>query len=87
MPSILIYLGDRAFYNCTSLVSINIPISVDYFGVLVLFGCSHLTTAIINAPITEIPYGTFWGCTSLSSVSFPENIIKFTVMLLMDVQV
>ena len=36
-------VDDGAFYNCTSLVSINIPDSVRRIGHLAFWGCTSLT--------------------------------------------
>ena len=64
-------IGDRAFYNCTSLTSITIPDSVTSIGRYAFYGCTSLTSITIPDSVTSIGRYAFYGCTSLESMTIP----------------
>ena len=55
-------IGDRAFYACKSLTSINIPNSVTYIGNHAFRGCKTLTCINIPNSVTNIGNEAFSGC-------------------------
>ena len=61
-------IGGNAFYNCSSLTSINIPNSVTSIGWCAFSGCSSLTSITIPNSVMSIGVGAFSGCTSLPVV-------------------
>ena len=70
MP-LLSSINTYMFYDCTSLISVDMPalstVANDNFN-----GCTSLTT-IDNLPLTSITgYRTFRNCASLSSVNLPH---------------
>ena len=69
----LTYIGDRAFWVCSSLTSITIPNSVTSIGNYAFEGCSSLTSIEIPNSVTSIGYDAFSSCDSLESVTFEEN--------------
>lgn len=68
IPDGVTEIGDNAFENCISLVSVTVPDSVKYIGMLAFSYCSGLTsrTGYINGPLTAIcnlnPLISGWDC-------------------------
>ena len=67
-------IGDRAFYACKSLISINIPNSVTYIGNHAFRGCKTLTSINIPNSVTNIGEGAFEYCYSLTNIDIPDSI-------------
>ena len=67
-------IGERAFYDCSSLTSITIPNSVTSIGSSAFTNCSSLTSITIPNSVTSIGDDAFWGCTSLTSVTIPNSV-------------
>ena len=72
IPDGVTYIGDDAFYYCSSLTSITIPNSVTSIGDYAFCICSNLTSVTIPNNVTSIGSYAFSGCSSLTSVIF-EN--------------
>ncbi len=64
-------IGSSAFYDCTSLTTIEIPDSVTTIGSYAFYGCTSLTTIEIPDSVTTIGSSAFSGCTSLTTVNAP----------------
>ena len=58
-------IGSLAFYNCSSLTSIEIPEAVTSIGGSAFSGCSSLTSIEIPEGVTSIGDSAFDGCDSL----------------------
>ena len=67
-------IGERAFYGCTGLTSINIPDSVTSIGDSAFYGCTGLTSITIPDSVTSIGSSAFWGCTGLTSINIPDSV-------------
>ena len=67
-------IGDRAFYNCTSLTSIVIPDSVTSIGEYAFYSCDRLTSIVIPDSVTSIGSGAFYSCDSLESIVIPDSV-------------
>ena len=63
-----------AFYNCTSLSSINIPAGLTTIGTSAFSGCESLTSITIPARVTSIGDRAFSGCTRLTSITLPAGV-------------
>ena len=68
------WVGDGAFYDCTSLTSVTIPNSVTSIGEWAFSGCSSLTSVTIGESVTSIGAGAFYNCSSLTSVTIPNSV-------------
>ena len=66
-------IGDKAFQNCTSLVSVTIPNTVTTIGNYAFQGCTSLTSVIIPNSVTNVGEMAFSGC-NLDAITIGENI-------------
>ena len=66
IPKSVTILGEIAFYECSSLNSINIPNSITSIGPCAFSYCSSLTSINISNNVTSIGYEAFSGCTNLT---------------------
>ena len=65
-----------AFYNCSSLTSINIPSSVTSIGENAFLNCYSLTSVDLPNSVALILYNTFSDCSSLPSIDIPSSVTK-----------
>ncbi len=66
-------IGSYAFYNCSSLTSIDIYSGVTSIGSDAFNCCSGLKSIDIPSSVTNIGYGEFWNCNSLTSINVEES--------------
>lgn len=59
LPNSVTSIGERAFYNCTSIFSITIPNSATSIGEYAFCGCSSIFTITIPNSVTSIGLGAF----------------------------
>ena len=55
-------IGARAFYECTSLETLNMPDSVTVMGHSVFSKCSALKSVHISESLVDIGSAMFWDC-------------------------
>ena len=67
-------VGVNAFYNCSGLVSINLPNSVTTIGYGAFYNCSGLTSASIGNNVTIIDGYAFCGCRKVKSFTFGNSV-------------
>ena len=67
-------IGYRAFFDCTSLTSIEIPSSVTSIGEGAFSYCSSLTSIEIPSSVTSIGSKAFGDCSSLTSIDIPSSV-------------
>ena len=67
-------IGEKAFYDYSSLNSITIPDSVTSIGRHAFEGCTSLTSIIIPDSVTIIGSWAFSGCNRLASVIVPNSV-------------
>lgn len=73
IPDYVTEIGNSAFENCNSLVSVTIPDGVTSIGYYAFKGCSGLTSITIPDGVTSIDYSAFLGCSSLTSITIPDG--------------
>ena len=74
LPNSVTSIGDRAFYDCSSLTSIILPNSVTSIGEWAFRSCSSLTFITIGNSVTSIGYEAFVYCSSLTSITLPNSV-------------
>ena len=67
-------IGDGAFGECKSLISINIPNSVTTIGEGAFWECNSLTSINIPNSVTTIRKDAFAYCASLTSINIPNSV-------------
>ena len=67
-------IGEYAFEDCSSLVSVTIPEGVTSIGEYAFEDCSSLASVTIPESVTSIGDRAFWNCSSLASVTIPESV-------------
>ena len=67
-------IGDRAFYNCSSLIAMEISTNVTSIGDSAFFGCRGLTSVTIPNGVTSIGDEAFSGCSGLTNVTIPNGV-------------
>ena len=70
----LVSIGDFAFSGCNSLVSIEIPNSVNYIGWEAFYECTSLVSIEIPNTVTFIGGEAFYNCTSRASIEIPNTL-------------
>lgn len=66
------YVGNSAFYGCTSLKSVTVPESVTYIGGYAFAECYSLKYADIPANVSGIGSSPFYNCRSLENINIDE---------------
>ena len=74
IPNSVTWIGNWAFWGCSSLTSITIPNSVTIIGGGAFWGCSSLTSITIPNSVTIIGGGAFEDCSSLTSITIPNSV-------------
>ncbi len=67
-------INNYAFFNCSSLTSINIPNSVESIGGSVFDGCCNLKNVTIGNGVTSIGIYAFVNCGNLASVTMENSV-------------
>lgn len=67
-------IGERAFYNCRSLLSVSMPYWVHTIGNHSFDNCTALTSMSLPEHVTVIGNYAFYDCTSLSEISLCEGL-------------
>ena len=79
VPDSISYIGEYAFYNCSSLTSVTIPNNVEYIEQYAFYGCSKLSSITIPNSVNYIYNYVFNGCTSLKELIIEDGDSGFSV--------
>ena len=74
LPDGLTRIGNRAFYNCTALISVIIPASVQEIGAAAFCKNSSMTMLSLNNGLQVIGRSAFESCISLQEVRIPSTV-------------
>ena len=72
----VISIGNSAFEDRESLISVTIPSSVTSIGSRAFYGCDNLTTVTFgeNSQLTTIGSYAFYWCSSLTLITIPNSV-------------
>ena len=70
----VITIGDKAFYGCHNLTSIELPNSVTTIGHMAFYDCLGLISIELPNSVTTIDNGAFLGCNNLTSIKLPNSV-------------
>gem|GEM_PF-4231803 len=76
LPDAIRSIGDRAFYGCENLISVNIPASLEAIPPMAFGSCVSLETVAFadDGVLSAVGEGAFWGCVSLKQITLPESL-------------
>lgn len=75
----VVSIGEEAFQNKSSLVSVTIPDSVTLIGDRVFDSCSKLKSVVIGKSVETISEDAFNDCKSLEKIVIPDSVKKIKV--------
>lgn len=67
-------IGERAFQDCKSLISVQLPCSLNKIGADAFSGCARLEEITIPNGVTFIGNNAFNSCGSLKTISIPASV-------------
>ena len=71
-------IGSNAFFGCSGLTSIELPVGVTSIGDGAFFGCSGLTSIELPSGVTSIGDRAFLGCSGLTSIELPAGVTSIS---------
>ena len=69
-------VGDRAFWRCGNLMSVEIPDTVTSIGESAFDRCMNLKELTLSNSLTSIGYGAFFWCEDLTKVTIPDSVVE-----------
>ena len=76
IPDTVTAIGDSAFKNNTTMISVKIPDSVTSIGNSAFSGCTALIGIYMPDSIETVGYSAFYNCTSMENVKLSNSIIE-----------
>lgn len=78
IPSSVKTIGEKAFYKCTGLCTLDLQAQVENFGAEAFSGCTSLKSVTFGPGIKTIGESAFVNCTSLTGVDIPEGVTNLS---------
>ena len=67
-------IGSEAFYKCSSLTTLNLPVGLQTIAYRAFEGCKFLTEVNLPVGLQEIESYAFSGCSSLTTLNLPVGL-------------
>ncbi|MEX1307191.1 MAG: leucine-rich repeat domain-containing protein, partial [Eubacteriales bacterium] len=74
VPEGVTAIGEKAFYQNTSITEVKLPETLTYISTSAFQGCTSLQTINFPVGMIEIQNAAFKNCTSLQSAQFPRGL-------------
>jgi hypothetical protein len=74
IPESVTIIGNDAFRNCDSLISITIPNNITIIGNRAFWRCNSLNSIKISNSVTIIGNSAFYGCNNLTIITIPTSV-------------
>lgn len=74
LPEGLTHVGDRAFYDCARLTSVDIPDSVTSIGKYAFARCKNIQLLDLSNSLKTIENDAFHGCWALQTLRLPQSL-------------
>lgn len=69
-------VGNKAFYNCSSIKNINLNDKATYIGDMAFYSCINLVSIAISDSVSYIGSQAFRNCSKLASIAIPKGVTK-----------
>lgn len=84
LPNSLTTIGNSAFYGCTLLKKLDVPMGIVNIGTgslggSVFYNCTSLESITIPAGITKIFDSNFYNCNNLKAISIPAGVTEIGI--------
>lgn len=76
IPDSITYIGERSFYNCKGLTTVELPDSVVDIDAYAFSGCTSLKTLILPSELDYVASTAFYNCSTLTTVTAPIKAIS-----------
>ena len=74
IPAGVTAIGDRAFYECSTLTGVTFPAGLKSIGEYAFYRCKNLTHAALPEGLTHVGYRAFFECGSLTNIVIPRSL-------------
>lgn len=72
----VVSIAPFAFYQCTKLTEVHLPVSIQAIGSNAFSGCINLNSIVLPNSIQTIDDAAFAGCTRLTSMIIPDSVTE-----------
>lgn len=74
IPNSVLHIGQKAFYQCDTIVKVTIPKSVHSIQTDAFRNCKNLKSVKIAKGVSYISSGVFFNCENLDEISIPKSV-------------
>ena len=74
IPDNIVEIYNNAFYECSGLTSVSLPIGVNKIGAYAFYNCSGMTTCTFGSGVTTIGDHAFQGCSGIATCILSSGV-------------